>query len=76
MGLNIYSREHIQDVLVAADEICWSLGSAELGEEIPPNIKAFLIGYRKALVTIALAFGLSRDFTRKGEQDASHQGGP
>ena len=77
MGLDIWFREDIRNALLAADEVSWSiLDAIPEGVPVPEILKAWLKGYRKALVTVALSFGLQRDFSRKEEQGANHQASP
>ena len=60
MGLDIFFAEDIRNALLAADEassstarVCATVG----GDQV--TLRAYLEGYRAALTTVALAFGLS-----------------
>lgn len=60
MGLDIHFSEDIRNALLAADEassstarVCAAVG----GDQV--SLRAYLEGYRAALTTVALAFGLS-----------------
>ncbi len=60
MGLDIFFGEDIRNALQAADEassstarVCAAVG----GDQVA--LRAYLEGYRAALTTVALAFGLS-----------------
>jgi len=60
MGLDIFFSDDIRNALLAADEassstarVCAALG----GDQV--TLRAYLEGYRAALTTVALAFGLS-----------------
>jgi hypothetical protein len=60
MGLDIFFDEDIRNALLAANEasastarVCAALG----GDQVA--LRAYLEGYRAALTTVALAFGLS-----------------
>jgi hypothetical protein len=62
MGLDIFSSEDVRNTLMAADEaisstarVCAAVG----GDQV--TLRAYLEGYRAALNTVALAFGLSPD---------------
>jgi hypothetical protein len=60
MGLDIFFTEDVRNALMAADEassftarVCAAVG----GDQV--TLRAYLEGYRAALTTVALAFGLS-----------------
>jgi hypothetical protein len=60
MGLDIFFSEDVRNALLAADEassstarVCAAVG----GDQVA--LRAYLEGYRAALTTVALAFGLS-----------------
>jgi hypothetical protein len=55
MGLDIFFSDDIRNALLAADE-----ASASTAAYCPdgPILRAYLEGYRAALTTVALAFGL------------------
>ena len=60
MGLDIFFAEDIRNALLAADEassstarVCAAVGGYQV------TLRAYLEGYRAALTTVALAFGLS-----------------
>jgi hypothetical protein len=60
MGLDLFFTEDIRNALLAANEasastarVCAALG----GDQVA--LRAYLEGYRAALTTVALAFGLS-----------------
>lgn len=60
MGLDIYFSEDLRNALMAADEA--SSSTARVCAAISRNqvtLRAYLEGYRAALTTVALAFGLS-----------------
>jgi hypothetical protein len=67
MGLDIFFAEDIRNALLAADEassstarMCTAIGGDSRDD--PPTrlyLRAYLEGYRSALTTVALAFGLS-----------------
>lgn len=60
MGLDIYFKEDIRNALLAADEASTSTARACYpGPDRSVYLNAFLEGYRAALTTVALAFGLS-----------------
>lgn len=59
MGLDIYFAEDIRNALLAADEASTSTARACGSGSNPVASRAFLEGYRAALVTVAIAFGLS-----------------
>jgi len=59
MGLDIFFSDDIRNALLAADEasastarVCAAVG----GDQV--TLRAYLEGYRAALTTVALAFGL------------------
>ena len=58
--LDIYNREHIANALLAADEASFAtaIAIADLVDD-PGKLRAYRQGYRAALATVALAFGLS-----------------
>ncbi len=60
MGLDIFFPEDIRNALLAADEASSSTAGvcAAVGRD-PVTLRAYLEGYRAALTTVALAFGLS-----------------
>ena len=60
MGLDIFFADDVRHALMAADEaststarVCAAVG----GDQV--TLRAYLEGYRAALATVALAFGLS-----------------
>jgi hypothetical protein len=55
MGLDIWFKEDIANALRAAEEC--AAGVAELGEPTP-ELRAYRAGFRAALATLAVAFGL------------------
>ncbi len=66
MGLDIFFTEDIRNALMAADEassstarVCAVRGGYEASPEVDVILRAYLEGYRAALTTVALAFGLS-----------------
>lgn len=72
MGLDIWFREDIRNALLAADKASMSavLALSVNGTET----RHFVAGYKAALATIAIAFGLSPQiFFEKEKQGASHQ---
>ena len=60
MSLNLFFAEDIRNALLAADEASSSTARvcAAVGGD-PVTLRAYLEGYRAALTTVALAFGLS-----------------
>jgi len=60
MGLDIFFGEDIRNALLAADEASSSTARVctAVGRD-PLTLRAYLEGYRAALTTLALAFGLS-----------------
>ncbi|MFB0545298.1 MAG: hypothetical protein ACETWB_00160 [Anaerolineae bacterium] len=60
MGLDIWFKEDIANALIAADEAS-SATAAALSEVTndPGRLRAYREGYRAALTTLALAFGIS-----------------
>ena len=60
MGLDIIFTDDIRNALLAADEASSSTARvcAAVGSD-PVTLRAYLEGYRAALTTVALAFGLS-----------------
>jgi hypothetical protein len=66
MGLDIFFADDIRRALLAADEasssmarMCAAVGGYEASPEADVVLRAYLEGYRAALTTVALAFGLS-----------------
>jgi hypothetical protein len=66
MGLDIFFADDIRRALLAADEasssmarVCAAVGGYEASPEADVVLRAYLEGYRAALTTVALAFGLS-----------------
>jgi hypothetical protein len=60
MGLDIFFIEDVRNALLAADEASSSTAracAAVSGNQV--TLRAYLEGYRAALTTVALAFGLS-----------------
>lgn len=67
MGLDVLFIEDVRNALLAADEassstarVCVAVGG-DGGDELPTRLylRAYLEGYRAALTTVALSFGLS-----------------
>jgi len=60
MGLDIWFKEDIANALIAADEAA-SATAAALSEVTndPERLRTYREGYRAALTTLALAFGIS-----------------
>lgn len=60
MGLDIFFLEDVRNALLAADEASNATARvcATMTED-PVTLRAYLEGYRAALSTVALAFGLS-----------------
>ena len=60
MALEIYFREDIVNALLAANEASASTAMAAAGYIAgdPAHLQAFREGYKAALITVALAFGL------------------
>lgn len=71
MGLDIFFTEDVRNALMAADEassstarVCAAVGGDTVTPRAEPRdeaLRAYLEGYRAALTTVALAFGLSPD---------------
>lgn len=60
MGLDIFFGDDIRNALLAADKASTSTARAcAAGGGDPVTLQAYLEGYRAALTTMALAFGLS-----------------
>jgi len=66
MGLDIFFLEDIRSALQAADQaststarVCATVSGYEASPEADVTLRAYLEGYRAALTTVALAFGLS-----------------
>jgi len=70
MGLDIFFTEDIRNALMAADEASSSTARvcAAVGED-PVTLRAYLEGYRAALTTVALAFGLSPSIIAGHQRD-------
>lgn len=72
MGLDIWFREDILHALQAADQASattaaaleYALGGAE-GAGDPRYLRAYREGYRAALVTVAVAFGIDKPAEEK-----------
>ena len=67
MGLDIFFAEDIRNALLAANEA--SGATAFVGARVGGNVKllrAYREGYKAALVTVALAFGLAPQVIRPG----------
>lgn len=60
MGLEVYYPTDIRNALLAAEQAATATAEAA-GNEDDPFTAAFLVGYRAALTTLALAFGLVPD---------------
>jgi hypothetical protein len=70
MGLDIFFSEDIRNALMAADEASSSTAracAAGGGDQV--TLRAYLEGYRAALSTVALAFGLSPDIIAGHRRD-------
>jgi hypothetical protein len=70
MGLDIFFSEDVRNALVAADEassstarVCAAVGGGQV------TLRAYIEGYRAALTTVALAFGLSPDIIAGHQRD-------
>jgi len=61
MGLQVYYPSDIRNALLAAEQAVAATDTAT-GKQDDPFATGFLSGYRAALVTMALAFGLAGDF--------------
>ena len=78
MGLDIFFVEDVRNALMAANEassstarVCAAVGGDQA------TLRAYLEGYRAALTTVALAFGLSPTIvTGQSPSTGSGQGGP
>ncbi len=60
MGLSVYYPQDIRNALLAAEQSA-SAALRAIGAEDDPFANGYRAGYRAALVTIALAFGLAPD---------------
>ena len=79
MGLDIFFAEDIRNALLAADEassstarVCAAVGGDPVTPRAEPRdeaLRAYLEGYRAALTTVALAFGLSPDIITGHQRD-------
>ena len=58
MGLEVYYAADIRNALLAAEQAVGATAEAA-GERDEPFTAGFLTGYRAALTTLALAFGLA-----------------
>lgn len=69
MTLGIYSREDIANALLAAHEASASTAVAAAGYIAgnPTHLRAFREGYKAALITVALAFGLKLETDTSGQ---------
>jgi hypothetical protein len=70
MGLDIWFREDVRNALLAADEASSSTArvcAAAGGDQV--TLRAYLEGYRAALTTMALAFGLSPEIIAGHRRD-------
>jgi len=75
MGLDIFFAEDIRNALLAAHEASTATARVCAAEsEDPVVLRAFLEGYRTALVTVALAFGLSPAIVSPGQGKALEVG--
>jgi hypothetical protein len=70
MRLDIFFSEDIRNAIQAADEASSSTAKvcAAVGGD-PVTLRAYLEGYRAALTTVALAFGLSPDIITGHQRD-------
>jgi hypothetical protein len=83
MGLDIFFADDVRRALMAADEaststarVCAVVGGDGRGDD-SPLLRAYLEGYRAALTTVALAFGLSPAIVAsRGPSTGSGQGEP
>lgn len=57
VALQVYFEEDIKNSLVAAEHSLNATKEAT-GKEADPFAEGYMVGYRAALVTVALAFGL------------------
>ncbi len=58
MGLNVYYPQDIRNALLAAEQAVSATADAA-SQRDDPFTAGFLVGYRAALTTLALAFGLT-----------------
>ena len=60
MGLDVWFREDVLNALLAADQASAATVAA-VGNDVldPATVRAFRQGFRAALVTVALAFGIA-----------------
>ena len=75
MGLDIFFADDVRHALMAADEaststarVCAAVG----GDQV--TLRAYLEGYRAALSTVALAFGLSPVITSSQQRQIVEMG--
>lgn len=69
MTLEVYYPQDILRALLAAEQATGAALQVAMDED--PYIAGYLVGYRAALVTIALAFGLARPDGKSSEQLSS-----
>jgi hypothetical protein len=70
MGLEVYYPTDVRNALLAAEQAVNATADAT-GSKDDPFTAGFLTGYRAALVTLALAFGLTRPESQSGTQDVN-----
>ena len=69
MALDIYFREDIVNAILAANEASASTAVAVAGSTAgnPTYLRAFREGYKAALITLALAFGIKLETDTPGQ---------
>lgn len=68
MALEVYCPQDIRNALLAAEQAS-NAALIAVGEEQNEFARGYEAGYRAALATIALAFGLIRPEGRRGSND-------
>lgn len=69
MSLDVYFSDDIRNALLAADEASSSTARACAAVGVDQvTLRAYLEGYRAALSTVALAFGLAPQYIMGGEK--------
>ena len=70
VGLEVYYAADIRNALLAAEQAVGATAEAA-GERDEPFTAGFLTGYRAALTTLALAFGLACDESQGQLKDSA-----
>ncbi len=76
MGLDIYCRTDIANALLAAEQASSATAAVMLDAvDDPARLQAYRMGYRAALVAVALAFGLRAKNDQKTYEEFNCQFG-